>query len=215
MTPAAVLFDCDGVLVDSERPTFDLLAQDFAAHGLPVTPAEVSQRWTGLTVHMLHDRARAAGARLPDDWPARFYGRLYARLAQGVPLIAGVEDVLDRLDDAGIPYAVGSNGSMHKMGITLRPHRRLWARLAGRLFSGQDLGMPKPDPGLWRHCAAALGADPRACAVVEDALPGLAGAAAAGIAAYAYAPHGDAAALAATGAIPFHRMADLPALMGL
>lgn len=215
MTPAAVLFDCDGVLVDSERPAFDLLAQDFAAHGLQISADQIAARYTGLTVRSLHVAARAAGARLPDDWPADFYERLYAILARGVPLVDGIEDLLDRLDAAGIPYAVGSNGSMRKMGITLRPHGRLWARLEGRLFSGQDLNMPKPDPGLWHHCAAALGADPSACVVVDDAVPGLAGARDAGMRAFGYATHGDGAHLAATGAIVFRRMADLPGLIGL
>lgn len=215
MTPSAILFDCDGVLVDSERPAFDLLAQDFTAHGLPVTPDDIATRWMGMTVHGLHAAARAAGAALPDDWPADFYERLYAELALGVPLIDGIEAVLDRLDWAGIPYAVGSNGSVRKMHITLSPHARLWARLQGRLFSGQDLRMPKPDPGLWRHCAAALGVPPAACVVVDDAVPGCAGARAAGMRAYGFAAHGDGAALADAGAVVFRRMDDLPGLLGL
>lgn len=215
MTPAAVLFDCDGVLIDSERPAFDLLARDFTAHGLPVTADGVAERWTGLTVHGLHAAARGAGADLPEGWPADFYERLYAVLAQGVPLIDGIEAVLDRLDAAGIRYAVGSNGSLKKMGITLRPHARLWARLEGRLFSGQDLHMPKPDPGLWRHCAAALGMAPGDCVVVDDAVPGCTGARAAGMRAFGFAAHGDGHALAAAGATVFRRMADLPALLGL
>jgi HAD superfamily hydrolase (TIGR01509 family) len=215
MTPAAVLLDCDGVLIDSELPAFELLSQDFTAHGLPVTPDDIGTRWMGMTVHGLHATARAAGATLPDDWPADFYERLYAVLALGVPLIDGIEDVLDRLDAAGIPYAVGSNGSLRKMDITLRPHTRLWRRLEGRVFSGQDLRMPKPDPGLWRHCAAVLGVPDSACAVVDDAAPGCIGAQAAGMRAFGFAAHGDGAQLAKTGATVFHRMADLPGLVGL
>ncbi len=215
MTPAAVLFDCDGVLVDSERPAIELLAQDFTAHGLPATVDDIVTRWMGLTVHGLHGAARAAGATLPDTWPADFYERLYAVLALGVPLIDGIETVLDRLDAAGIPYAVGSNGSLRKMDITLRPHARLWARLEGRVFSGQDLQMPKPDPGLWRHCAAALRVPDAACVVVDDAVPGCRGARAAGMRAFGFVTHGDGAQLAATGATVFHRMTDLPALIGL
>lgn len=211
----AVLLDCDGVLIDSERPAFDLLSQDFTAHGLPITPDQIAERWMGLTVHGLHSAARAAGAALPDDWPDDFYERFYAVLAQGVPLIDGIEPLLDRLDAARIPYAIGSNGSLRKMDITLRPHTRLWSRLEGRIFSGQDLKMPKPDPGLWHHCATALGAAPARCAVVDDAVPGLTGARDAGMQAYGFAPHGPAPHLAATGATVFHRLSDLPALLGL
>jgi HAD superfamily hydrolase (TIGR01509 family) len=167
-----------------------------------------------LTVHGLYAVARAAGAALPDDWPAGFYERLYAVPAQGVPLIDGIADVLDRLDAAGIPYAVGSNGSLRKMDITLRPHTRLWARLEGRVFSGQDLHMPKPDPRLWRHCAAALGVRPEDGVVADDAVPGLTGARAAGMRAFGFAAHGDGHPLRQTGATIFHRMSGLPALPG-
>jgi beta-phosphoglucomutase-like phosphatase (HAD superfamily) len=83
------------------------------------------------------------------------------------------------------------------------------------VFSGQDLRMPKPDPGLWRHCAAALGVAPEDCVVVDDAVPGCLGARAAGMRAYGFAAHGTGESLAATGATLFRRMADLPGLLGL
>lgn len=215
MTPKAVLFDCDGVLVDSEPPTFVMLAGEFTAHGLPITPAQVAARFTGGTIHHAFAMAREMGADLPPGWTEAFYDRLYAVLARGVPVIEGIEDLLDRLDAAGITYAVGSNGVGRKMEITLGPHPRLWGRLQGRLFSGQELGVAKPDPGLWLHCARVLGLTPGDCVVVDDAVPGCRGARAAGIRAFGFAAHDDGAALAAEGATVFHRMADLPALWGL
>ncbi len=75
----------------------------------------------GGTIAGVHAKARLLGAALPDDWVAEFYERLYARLAEGTPLIAGIDAVLDALDDAGVPYAVGSNGSDRKMQVTLGP----------------------------------------------------------------------------------------------
>lgn len=215
MTPKAVLFDCDGVLVDSEPPTFAMLAEDFNRFGLTVTAVAVAERFTGGTIHDVAARARGMGADLPGDWAADFYERLFVRLAAGVPVISGVEDVLDRLDAAGIPYAVGSNGISAKMAITLGPHPRLWNRLRDRLFSGQELGMPKPLPGLWLHCAAFLGVDPRDCVVIDDSPVGCRGARAAGIPAMGFAAHGDGAGLAAEGATVFTRMQDLPGMLGL
>lgn len=215
MTPAAVLFDCDGVLVDSEDIAFDLLMDEFATHGLTLPRARMEVEVLGLTMSGVADRARLLGAALPRDWVARFYDRLYARLAEGTPLIPGILQVLDRLDAAGIPYAVGSNGSDRKMEITLGQHPAVWARLQGRMFSGQTLGTPKPAPDLWLHAARMLGADPARCTVVEDSPTGARAARAAGMRCLAYAPHGDGARMIAEGAQPFRAMADLPGLLGL
>lgn len=215
MTPAAVLFDCDGVLVDSEDIAFDLLMDEFASHGLTLPRARMEAEVLGLTMAGVAERARALGAALPQDWVPRFYERLYARLEQGTPLIPGIMEVLDRLDAAGIPYAVGSNGSDRKMEITLGQHPALWARLQGRMFSGQTLGTPKPAPGLWLHAARALGADPARCTVVEDSPTGARAARAAGMRCFAYAPHGDGARMIAEGALPFRAMGELPGLLGI
>lgn len=213
--PAAVIFDCDGVVVDSESIAFELLAGDLARHGLPLDGPEMERHFIGGTVTGLWHKARAMGASLPDDWVDDFYERLYARLARGTPLIAGIPGLLDRLDAAGIPYAIGSNGTLRKMQVTLGQHPKTLARFQGRLFSGQALGHPKPDPAVYLHAAAALGAPPAACAVIEDSPTGCVAAARAGMACFGFAPHGDGAALAAEGARPFHDMGELPALLGL
>lgn len=215
MTPRAVLFDCDGVLVDSEPLTFALIAEDLSRHGLTLTHAEMEARFLGGTIRGLWHEARGLGATLPDDWVDDFYARLYARLGEGTPLVPGIEAVLNRLDAAGIPYAVGSNGADRKMQVTLGQHPALMAQLAGRLFSGQALGCPKPDPGLWLHCAAVLGADPGDCVVVDDSPSGCLGAARAGMRCLGFAADGDGERLRAVGAEVFHDMADLPGLLGI
>jgi len=211
----AVLFDCDGVLVDSEPMTFALLGEDLARFGLPLSPSEMEHMFIGGTITGVGQRAVEMGARLPEDWVADFYERLYARLALGTALVPGIEAVMDRLDAAGLPYAVGSNGTLRKMQVTLGQHPGLWARLEGRMFSGQDLGCPKPAPGLYLHAAAALGADPARCAVIEDSATGARAARAAGMACFGYAATGSGAVLAAEGATVFTSMQDLPALLGL
>ena len=213
--PAAVIFDCDGVLVDSEAVALAMIGDDLAKAGLPMALAEVERLFVGGTIAGAFATAREMGASLPDDWVPDFYRRLYAVLAAGTPLIAGVEGVLDALDRAGIPFGVGSNGSQEKMQITLGQHPAVMARLQGRLFSGQDLGMLKPDPGLYLAVARALNADPAHCVVIEDSVTGCIAARRAGMRCMGYAPHGDGAALAAEGAQVFHAMADLPGLLGL
>lgn len=215
MTVRAVLFDCDGVLVDSESITFDLLATDLASHGLMLGRAAMEQQFLGGTIGGLYTKATALGATLPLDWVDDFYERLYARLALGTPIIEGVEPLLDRLDAAGITYAVGSNGSQRKMQITLGQHPGLFARLKDHLYSGQALGCPKPDPGLWLHAARALGVAPENCVVVDDSPTGCTAAVRAGIRCLGLAEHDNGARLAATGAEVIHALAELPERLGL
>lgn len=212
MRPAGVLFDCDGVIVDSEGAALDVIVAEAAAHGIALTRDDANRRFTGGTVAGVRDGLVALGADLPSDWVDRFYADLYARLAAGTELIDGIEALLDRLDRAGIPYAIGSNGRMAKMEITLGQHPQVKARFGGRLFSGQELGCPKPDPGLWRHCAASLGLRPEDCAVVDDSPSGVLGGVRAGCMVYGLAEHDDGARLMAIGATVVHRLADLPGL---
>ncbi len=215
MRPAGILFDCDGVIVDSEGAAIAIMQDEARAHGIEMDADEIRRRFVGGTIQTTHEELRRLGMPLDGDWVDRFYERLYARLAEGTALIDGIEALLDRLDGAGIAYAIGSNGRMAKMEITLGQHPAVMARFGDRIFSGQDLGCPKPDPGLWLHCAAALGLPPDACAVVDDSPSGVLGAVRAGIPVYGFAEHDDGAAMAKLGARVVHRMDDLPALWGL
>jgi HAD superfamily hydrolase (TIGR01509 family) len=215
--PAAVLFDCDGVVVDSEGPTLDLLVTDLAAHGLPLTRVRLETDFIGGTIETVAQRAIAAGARLPDGWVADFYRRMNAMLAEGVPLIPGIADVFDRLDHRGIPYAIASNGPPDKLAISLGQHG-LTPRFRA-VLSGQAMLRPKPAPDVYLAAAAACGADPRACVVIEDSPTGASAALAAGIPCLGFAAHGPdtppATGLRALGLPLFHSMADLPGLLDL
>ena len=215
LKPAAVLFDCDGVVVDSEPATFDLLAEDLGQRGLHLSFAEMERLFLGGTIERCGTIAADLGATIPNGWSAAFYEKLYARLGEATPLIPGILTVFDALEAAGIPFAIGSNGTMGKMEITLGQHAGLLDRLAGRVFSGRDLNMLKPAPDLYLHAARCLGADPAACVVIEDSAPGAQAARTAGMHCMGYAPNGASPALLAEGAEPFTDMAALPKLLGL
>lgn len=217
MTPQAVIFDCDGVLVDSEPLTTEMIRDDLAAHGLDLPVARINTLFVGGTISGLAAQSRKMGARLPEDWVETFYRRLCRHLAAYTPLIPGILSALDALDRAGVPYAVGSNGRHVKMDATLGQHPDLARRFQrGRnRFAASDVALPKPAPDLYLHAARALNTDPAACVVIEDSATGARAARAAGIPCLGYAPHDDGAALKAEGARLFTDMVRLPDLLEL
>lgn len=215
MRPAAVLFDCDGVIVDSEGIGIAHIAAELAALEIDLEHDDVAKLFFGKTLPGVARSLRAAGYPIPADWHRRVYDRLYARLAQGTPLIPGIAQVLDALDAAGVPYAVGSNGEIAKMHTTLPQHPGVWVRVKDHIYSGQALGCPKPDPGIYLHAARALGVAPEACVVVDDSATGCRAGIAAGMRTLGFAAAGGAQALAEAGAEVFFVMDDLPGLLGL
>lgn len=207
-----VIFDCDGVLVDSEVIGNKIMAESLTSHGLAVSLEECMRLFVGMTMAGVREKANKLGASLPEDWVAQIYQQIYARLRQGCPLIDGVTGVLDSLGSAGIPFCVASNGSFEKMEITLGQNGLL-PRFEGRIYSAQALNTAKPAPELFWHAAGDF--PPESCVVIEDSLTGVRAARAAGMRCFAYAPDGDDDAFMAEKATPFAKMADLPALLGL
>jgi len=212
--PDLVIFDCDGVLVDSETVSNAVLAENLTRHGLPMTLERSMELFVGGTMAGVGKLARAMGAELPEDWVDEVYAETYAALPAGVDVIAGIPELLDRLDAVGIPYAVGSNGSEDKMRITLGQNG-LWDRFEGRRFSAHTLGVAKPDPGLFLAAAAHFGVAPSRAVVVEDSATGVTAARRAAMRCLGYAAHDDGARLREAGAEIFDSMFAVPGLIGL
>ena len=211
--PRLVIFDCDGVLVDSEPITNRLLRDDLAGRGLDLSLDEILHLFVGGTMQGVAETAAAMGADMPANWVDEIYVQMHRQLALGTPLIDGVTDVMDRLDAADIPYCVGSNGSLQKMSITLGQYPDLQARLENRLYSAHALGTAKPDPDMFLIAARDFGIEPALTVVIDDSPTGCIAARRAGMMGFGYAEHDDGARLAAEGARVFHHMRDLPALL--
>jgi len=213
--PDLVIFDCDGVLVDSERVFNAVLAEDLTSRGLPMTTEVSLPTFAGLAMLEVAKKATEMGATLPETWIAEVYETAYATLRQGVPLIPGVMTVLHRLDAAGIPTCVVSNGSEEKMRITLGPHG-LWDRFhPNAMFSAHTMKVAKPAPGIFLAAAVHFDVEARQCVVIEDSATGARGAYRAGMQCFGYAAHDAGDLLVAEGAEVFHDMTDLPLRLGL
>ena len=176
-----VLFDCDGVLVDSERITNGTWARLLTEHGYPMTTEESLATFLGNSMprclEIVHERF---GRPAPAELLTRFYAEVQVALERDITPVDGIMALLDALDAAGIPWGVASNGEHAKMRTTLG-RTGLLARSEGRRFSGVEVPRPKPAPDLFLHAAATLGFDPARTIVVEDSPLGVTGAAAAGM----------------------------------
>ncbi len=210
----AVLFDCDGVLVDSEGLSVALFRTDMAQRGLVLSEAEASEIFIGGTMEHTARQAAMRGASLPDDWVDQFYTLMFAALAEEVEAIAGVEALLQTLADAGLACAVGSNGPYAKMEITLK-RTGLWDRFDPHIYSARALGRPKPAPDIYLHAARQIGVAPAACVVIEDSPSGARAAQAAGMRCIGYATAGQDAVLAPHCDIVIGDMKEVAALLGL
>lgn len=214
-TPKLVIFDCDGVLVDSEVASNEVLVTNLARYGLRLTLADCMDLFVGGTMKGVMAKARDMGADLPADWVADVYQETYARLKQGVPLVAGIPGLLAVLDQQGIPVCVASNGSEDKMRITLG-QSGLWDRFhPGAMFSAHTLGVAKPEPGLFLAAASHFDVQARDCLVIEDSATGAMAALRAGMRCLGYAPEGIGVKLAEQGAEVFGAMTQVPGLIGL
>ncbi|WP_422041029.1 HAD family hydrolase [Roseibium sp.] len=215
MTPKLVIFDCDGVLVDTERLTNRTLAALLTDCGFQITGEDCQKRFMGRTLEAVQEIVeRELGRKLPSDWLEKLRARDIESFKAGVTQIPGVADVMDLLDERGIPYCVGSSGKYEKMHSTLGS-AGLLPRLKDRLYSSQDCERGKPAPDVFLLAAKSMGHRPEDCVVIEDSLPGVKAARAAGMRVFAYVddPVCDRDALKTAGAILIERMDQLPGLL--
>lgn len=218
LSASAVVFDCDGVLVDSEVLAAPILARVLTELGLPTTAQDVDRDFKGrswehgLTVI----RARRGGA---EPWPElreRYRAELFAAFDAELRAIAGVADALDVLDAAGVPRCVASSGDHERIRRGLSAAGLLDRFPDDAIFSVDDVRYGKPAPDLFLHAAARMGFEPATTVVVEDSPAGVQAGVAAGMRVLGYAPPGaDGQALADVGAEPFREMGRLPVLLGL
>ncbi|MGX1682561.1 HAD family hydrolase [Streptomyces althioticus] len=182
-----VIFDNDGVLVDSEPLSNRHLAAYLTELGHPTTYEDSIRDYMGSAMHRVHDLIEErTGQRLPADFDDVFHARVFAAFERELKPVPGVADVLEQLTADGVPYCVASSGSHERI--------RVGHRAAGldrffddaRIFSSQDVGRGKPAPDLFLYAAERMGTAPERCVVVEDSPLGVQAAVAAGMDVYGF-----------------------------
>jgi len=214
--PMLVIFDCDGVLVDSEPIASRVLAEALTEIGFPLTPQQAIDRYTGISLPAVLSLVEAEWARaLPADFVTHLGARDRAAFRAELQPVGGVADMLARLSS---PRCVASSGVLEKIRSNLEL-TGLLQYFEPNLFSAEMVARGKPAPDLFLLAAATLASPPERCLVIEDSVAGIEAACAEGMRVFGFcgaghARPGSAEALRAAGATQvFSRMQELPRLL--
>jgi HAD superfamily hydrolase (TIGR01509 family) len=211
-----VIFDCDGVLVDSERISNRVLAANLTSLGLAISTAESRARYQGL---LLADIAAQAseelGRPLPHDWAEGYERERDVAFEADLEIVPGARAAVEGVLAAGVRACVASQGRLAKTRLTLRLTGLSELFEGDALFSAESVPRGKPYPDLFLHAAATMGAAPHETAVVEDSPSGVRAARAAEMCVLGYGADSDTDALRDAGAELIESMGEVPARLGL
>jgi HAD superfamily hydrolase (TIGR01509 family) len=197
-----VIFDCDGVLVDSEPVANRMLGQMLRELGLDLTQEQIFQNFVGYSMaHVMRVIQSMLGRAPPESFLRDLQARTFAAFKSELRAMPGIEYALDNLH---VPFCVASSGDHEKMNTTLGI-TRLLPRFAGHIFSVTQVARGKPAPDVYLFAARQMGAEPAACVVVEDTPPGVQAGVAAGMTVFGFCAHTPEQKLKAAGA---HRTFD-------
>lgn len=211
-----VIFDCDGVLVDSENISCEVLAESLTRAGLPTTLVQARTEYQGLLLSDIVALAqRKLGHGLPQGWLEGYERKRAEVFREELRAVSGAREAVEAVLDAGFAVCIASQGKLEKtkLSLELTGLRDLFAEEA--LFSAHTVARGKPHPDLFLHAAGEMSAAPSECVVVEDSPSGVQGAVAAGMRALGYVADGDADGLAQAGAEVFWAMGEMPGMLGI
>ncbi|MCS0602785.1 HAD family hydrolase [Streptomyces sp. LP11] len=208
-----IIFDNDGVLVDSEPISNRLLAGYLTELGHPTSYEDSIRDYMGSAMHRIHDLVlERTGRRLPEDFDDVFHARVFAAFERELKPVAGVAGVLEKLAADGTPYCVASSGSHERIRVGHRTTGLDRWFPEERVFSSQDVGRGKPAPDLFLYAAERMGVAPGRCLVIEDSPLGVQAAVAAGMDVYGFTAMTPAARLAGADQL-FDDLGDLADLL--
>ncbi len=213
--PGLVIFDCDGVLVDSERQSAVATADYLEELGLSLSAEDAAVLFKGLTNTEIEGLVEPRlQAMLPNDFVAEMDQRMVDAIQSGITVIPGVRQAIEAIVAAGCEVSVGLNGTPEETNAKVDA-AGFWDLFGGNVFSAHHVSRGKPAPDLFLFAASTMGFAPGDCVVIEDAAAGVQAAMAAGMRVLGYALKGDRQGLSDMGAEVFVSMAEVPGLIRL
>jgi HAD superfamily hydrolase (TIGR01509 family) len=183
MRPELIIFDCDGVLIDSEIISARMLVDELAGYGVTIDLAYVIRNFLGRSYPVVMEQIRTEfGVTLPDGFEADYRARLIAAFRSGLKIMPGVKSVLDRL---AVPFCLATSSSPARLAESLEMVG-LAEHFAGRITTASEVANGKPAPDLFFRVAEKMGVEPGGCLVIEDSHPGVRAARAAGMAVWRF-----------------------------
>jgi HAD superfamily hydrolase (TIGR01509 family) len=180
---ALVIFDCDGVLIDSEIISATVLVEALARYGVAIEMSHVLEQFIGHPYAVVAGKiAAVASAPLPESFERDYRARLLQRFDAELRATPGILDVLD---DLAVPFCAATSSHPERAQRSLRA-AGLSERFGERLYTASMVARPKPAPDLFLHAAKAMNVDPKHCLVIEDSDLGIAAAQAAGMIAWQF-----------------------------
>lgn len=206
-----VIFDCDGVLVDSEPIINRIFAEMLTEVGFPITHTEVTQKFIGKSLKTCLEIIEQSYQKpLPKNFIELCKEREFAALQQELQGVSGITELLEQIT---LPKCVASNSSHRHIQLVLKL-TGLLHQFEGKIYSCYDVPRPKPFPDVYLYAAEQMNTNPEHCVVIEDSVPGVQAGCAAGMTVFGYAQHSYRTALTAAGAkIVFNDMRQLSQLL--
>lgn len=181
-----IIFDCDGVLVDSELITFKVLIEMAKTVGLDIDMQFAEDQFWGKSLQacfkIIEDRIEGV---LPEDYERKYRQKTFEAFKKDIEPIEGIHDLLNKIE---VPFCVASSGPQEKIILNLET-TKLIDQFSSKIFSCYDIQKWKPEPDIFLHAAASMGFKPEDCVVIEDSLPGVQAAIAGGFDVLAYVPN--------------------------
>lgn len=210
MNYKCIIFDCDGVLVDSEAISNAVLLAMAKQVGAEITLEYAEQEFSGKSLKSAFDDIEQhLGRKLPAAFEKEYRQRTYEAFKTQIQPVKGIHEVINALS---ISYCVASSGPLEKIKLNLRT-TQLLDKFEGRIFSSYEIGSWKPDPGIFEYAAAKMGFKPKECVVIEDSVAGVQAAKKGGFDVFGFGNQRTQAALEEEGAQVFFEMGELLGLL--
>jgi len=206
-----IIFDCDGVLVDSEPITNKVYVQMLSEYGYEVDEDEFLREFWGMAMtQRLQIISRKLGWTPPDDFVSVYHERL---VEINIKELKPVDGVCTLIESLTIPYCVASNGSQQEIAHRLKVTHLAELFVDTKIFSGTEMPHPKPAPDIYLAAAKSFNLPPERCIVIEDSISGITAGVSAGMKVYGHAAFTSSEKIRQAGAIPFINMAELQKIL--